>query len=66
MLTPALISGAVVGRIYLHTWMIFVLVWTTVVYDSVAHWAWSAYENESGHIQYGWLQELGVLDFAGI
>jgi len=65
MITPALISGSVIGRIQMHTWMFFVIVWTTVVYDSVAHWAWAAYD-ESGTTKFGWLRDLGVLDFAGM
>ena len=64
MITPALISGSVIGRIHMHTWMLFVVVWSTVVYDSVAHWTWAAYD-DSGTIKFGWLRDLGVLDFAG-
>src|SRR4051794_1712254 len=37
-------------------YMIFIFIWTTVVYDSMAHWVWG--EN-------GWLKYLGTLDFAG-
>lgn len=64
MITPALISGSVVGRIRLRTWVIFTLVWTTVVYDAIAHWSWSAYK-DGDTVKYGWLRELGALDFAG-
>jgi Amt family ammonium transporter len=64
MITPALISGTVIGRIRMRTWIIFVLIWVTVLYDSVAHWVWSAWE-EDGEMKYGWLRERGVLDFAG-
>jgi Amt family ammonium transporter len=56
VITPALISGAFAERMKFSAYLIFALVWTTVVYDPVAHWVWG-----SG----GWLKHLGVLDFAG-
>jgi len=37
----------------------------TVIYDPVAHWVWGAWEAQDGKMRYGWLRELGVLDFAG-
>ena len=55
-ITPALISGSLVERIRFPAFLIFVLVWATVVYDPLAHWVWGAG---------GWLHNLGVLDFAG-
>lgn len=56
IITPALIIGAFVERIKFKTLVIFTLVWTTVVYDVIAHWVWSPS---------GWLHSLGALDFAG-
>jgi Amt family ammonium transporter len=56
VITPALISGAFAERIKFSAYLIFALVWTTLVYDPVAHWVWG-----SG----GWMKNLGVLDFAG-
>ena len=56
VITPALISGAFAERIKFSAYIIFTLVWTTIVYDPVAHWVWG-----TG----GWLRQLGVLDFAG-
>jgi ammonium transporter, Amt family len=56
VITPALISGAFAERMKFKTYLIFVLLWTTLVYDPIAHWVWS--EN-------GWLRKLGALDFAG-
>lgn len=56
IITPALISGALVDRIKFSSFMIFILLWATLVYDPVAHWVWG-----TG----GWLRELGALDFAG-
>jgi Amt family ammonium transporter len=56
VITPALISGAFAERMKFSSFVIFTIIWTTVVYDPVAHWVWG-----TG----GWLRELGVLDFAG-
>ena len=55
-ITVALISGAIVERIRFHVFVLFALLWTTFVYDPLAHWVWSAD---------GWLHKLGALDFAG-
>jgi Amt family ammonium transporter len=55
-ITVALISGAMVERIKFHVFAIFALVWTTLVYDPLAHWVWATD---------GWLHTLGALDFAG-
>ncbi|CAF3787933.1 unnamed protein product [Rotaria sp. Silwood1] len=56
IITSALISGAIVGRMKLFPYMIFTFIWTTVCYDTMAHWVWS---------NNGWLKNLGTLDFAG-
>lgn len=56
VITPALISGAVAERMKFSTYIIFTLLWSTLVYDPVAHWIWG---------KGGWLKELGALDFAG-
>jgi Amt family ammonium transporter len=56
IITPALISGAVVERMRFRAYIIFILLWSTFVYDFVAHWVWGVD---------GWLRELGALDFAG-
>lgn len=40
IITPALIIGAFVERINLKALIIFTLLWTTLVYDPVAHWVW--------------------------
>ncbi len=56
IITPALIIGAFVERIRFRALIIFVLAWTTFIYDPVAHWVWG-----TG----GWLHNLGALDFAG-
>ncbi|MEM4195896.1 MAG: ammonia channel protein, partial [Methanothermobacter sp.] len=54
-ITVALISGAVVERIRFSSWIIFIPLWFTFVYVPVAHWVWGG----------GFLQNLGVYDFAG-
>ena len=56
VISPALISGAVEGRMKFSAYIIFTLLWTSLVYDPLAHWVWGAG---------GWLRNLGVLDFAG-
>ena len=56
VITPALITGAFVERVRFKAFLIFTLLWATVVYDPVAHWVW-------GHG--GILGQLGALDFAG-
>lgn len=56
VITPALISGAVAERMKFSAYLIFILAWTTLVYDPVAHWVWGVG---------GWMKNLGVLDFAG-
>ncbi|BDA77987.1 ammonium transporter [Leptospira kobayashii] len=56
LITPALISGAIAERVKLSGYVIFILVWSTLVYDPVAHWVWASN---------GWLFQLGALDFAG-
>jgi ammonium transporter, Amt family len=56
IITPALISGAFVERMRFSAYVVFTLLWTTLVYDPVAHWTWA---------EGGWLFKLGVLDFAG-
>jgi Amt family ammonium transporter len=56
IITPALISGAFAERMKFSAYALFTLLWTTLVYDPVAHWTWG---------EGGWLAKLGVLDFAG-
>jgi len=56
VITVALISGAVVERMSFKAYLLFAVLWTTIVYDPLAHWVWG---------EGGWLLELGALDFAG-
>jgi Amt family ammonium transporter len=56
VIAPALIVGAFVERIKFSGFLLFSLLWATIVYDPVAHWIWGVG---------GWLRVLGTLDFAG-
>ncbi len=56
VITPALITGAWAERMKFSTFMVFMILWSTLVYDPVAHWVWG---------DGGWLKNLGALDFAG-
>jgi Amt family ammonium transporter len=56
IITPALISGAFAERMKFSAYVLFTLLWATLVYDPLAHWLWA---------DGGWLQKLGALDFAG-
>jgi len=56
IITPALISGAIVERMRFRAYLAFLILWSTFVYAPLAHWVWGAG---------GWLQKMGALDFAG-
>jgi Amt family ammonium transporter len=56
IITPALIIGAFAERMKFSAFLIFTVLWATIVYDPVAHWVWG---------EGGWLRTLGALDFAG-
>jgi Amt family ammonium transporter len=56
VITPALISGAIVERVRMKAYVLFVALWSLAVYAPVAHWVWAPG---------GWIRGLGALDFAG-
>ena len=56
IITPALITGAFAERMKFSTFLVFMVIWATIVYCPVAHWVWG---------DGGWLKNLGALDFAG-
>jgi Amt family ammonium transporter len=56
VITAALIVGALVERMAFSAMLLFICLWSVLVYAPIAHWVW-----EPG----GWLAQLGVLDFAG-
>ena len=55
IITAALISGAVVGRMRFGAYVSFIVAWGLIVYAPVAHWVWGG----------GWIGAMGALDFAG-
>ncbi|HEB26290.1 MAG TPA: ammonium transporter [Porticoccus sp.] len=55
IITPVLIIGAFAERMKFSAVMIFSCIWLLVVYVPITHWVWGG----------GWLQEMGLLDFAG-
>jgi Amt family ammonium transporter len=70
IITVGIISGGVSERIKFKTYLIFIVLWTTLVYDPVAHWVWSAYPVTSSdgsvtETRYGWIRTIGALDYAG-
>jgi Amt family ammonium transporter len=56
VITPALITGAFAERFKFYTYVVFLFLWSTVVYAPLAHWVWGIN---------GWIRNLGALDFAG-
>jgi ammonium transporter, Amt family len=55
IITPALITGAFADRVSFKSYLIFLVLWSLLVYIPFAHWIWGG----------GFLQKLGVVDFAG-
>jgi len=56
VITPALIIGAFAERMKFSAFLVFTLLWATLVYDPLCHWVWG---------MGGWLRNMGALDFAG-
>ncbi len=54
-ITVALVLGSVVDRMKFSAWIVFTVLWVTIVYAPVCHWAWGG----------GWMHSIGALDFAG-
>jgi len=55
-ITPALIVGAFAERIKFRSLLIFIILWSTLIYMPIAHWVWNPD---------GWLRAIGAIDFAG-
>jgi Amt family ammonium transporter len=55
IITAALISGAIVERMNFKAYLVFISLWSIVVYAPLAHWVWGG----------GWLADMGAWDFAG-
>src|SRR5437016_2379859 len=56
VITPALITGAFAERVKFSAFLVFIVLWATLIYDPLAHWVWGVK---------GWMREMGALDFAG-
>lgn len=56
IITPAVVTGAFADRMKFSALLVFMTLWSLLVYAPLAHWVWSAN---------GWLNQLGVADFAG-
>ena len=54
-ITVALVLGSIVDRLKFSSWIVFTVLWLTVVYSPIAHWVWGG----------GWMAKMGALDFAG-
>ncbi|MBR0272107.1 MAG: ammonium transporter [Methanobrevibacter sp.] len=54
-LTAAIVSGSIVGRMKTKSWVLFTILWVSLVYIPVCHWIWGG----------GWLMNMGAIDFAG-
>ena len=55
VVTLAILTSTMAERVKTSAFIVFGLLWTTLIYDPLAHWVWGG----------GWLAELGALDFAG-
>lgn len=55
VITPAIMSGSITGRMRFAPFVVFSVIWSLLVYNTMAHWVWSG----------GFLAQLGALDFAG-
>lgn len=56
IITPALIVGGLAERVKFSSFLVFITLWATLIYDPLAHWVWG---------MGGWLRNMGMLDFAG-
>jgi ammonium transporter, Amt family len=56
VITPALITGAIAERMSFKGFLLFSILWITLIYDPLAHWVWGVD---------GWIHQMGALDFAG-
>ena len=56
VITPALITGAIAERMSFKGFLVFSILWVTLIYDPLAHWVWGVD---------GWIHQMGALYFAG-
>ena len=65
IITPALIAGAVAERIKFSAWVVFISIWSIIVYSPMAHWVWDFTATDDG-ITGGFIAStVGAVDFAG-
>lgn len=55
VITPALITGAFANRVNFKSYLLFLIGWSFLIYIPITHWVWGG----------GFLQQMGVVDFAG-
>ena len=60
IITPALIAGAFAERVRFRGYVIFIALWSLLVYSPLCHWVWSSAPGAEG-----FLYQLGAIDFAG-
>ncbi|MDQ4502252.1 ammonium transporter [Sinomonas sp. ASV322] len=65
IITVALISGSIADRAKFGSWMVFAAFFAVLVYFPVAHWVFDGNKDANGNFIGGWLNGLGVIDFAG-
>jgi Amt family ammonium transporter len=54
-ITVALVLGSIVDRMKFSSWIVFSVLWISLIYCPIAHWVWGG----------GWMANMGTLDFAG-
>ncbi len=64
-ITPALISGAALGRMNFLSYILFIFIWSVCIYNPIANWVWAMKVVNDVVKPKGWLMELGHIDFAG-
>jgi Amt family ammonium transporter len=65
-ITPALISGAALGRMNFLSYVLFIFIWSVCIYNPIANWVWAMKVVKNDIIEpKGWLMKLGHIDFAG-
>jgi ammonium transporter, Amt family len=64
-ITPALISGATLGRMNFLSYTLFIFIWSVCIYNPIANWVWAMKVTNNIVEPKGWLMKLGHIDFAG-
>ena len=65
-ITPAIISGAIVGRMKFSSYIIYIFLWSLLIYNPLAHWVWGLTLDDNWiTVPLGWIGKLPAIDFAG-